>query len=489
MSVRRALRFTSIATAVNFLISLLSVIVISRLLTPAEIGIFSVAVSLIAYTHILREFGVGQYFVQLKELTREHLRAGFTVMLAVSWSIASLLLLLRAPASQFYNHTGLTEVLTVLAVNFVILPFGSPILSVLKREMQFGRLAVVNVVNTVIQVTVTISTAYAGESYMSMAWGSLAGNIANVVLLSVFRRDLALLLPTAKGLKAVLSFGSKASGSSLVGQLGASGPDLVLGKTLGFEAVANFSRGASLNNMILGKVISVIGQIFLPAFAEKLRQGYAPSNLYCNSMILITGITVPLLGYLTLLAKPLILFFFGAQWYEAAYLATFLCLAQLLRAPIIFAANALMAGGYPSEVLRSECVIQGMTIMILMLSLWLTLEHVVYLLVVARLFDLAVYFRALKKCYSITPCEIIVAVWPSYLLLPLTLVGPGIILALDHIEFLSLDLQSIVFASTALAAVGYVGSLRLAKHPVREELVRMVPLLSRALGQKPRTFK
>lgn len=70
MSVRRALRFTTLATVLNFFLSFISVIVVSRLLKPEEIGVFSVAVSLVAYTLILRDFGVGQYFVQLKELTR-----------------------------------------------------------------------------------------------------------------------------------------------------------------------------------------------------------------------------------------------------------------------------------------------------------------------------------------------------------------------------------------------------------------------------------
>ena len=123
MSVRRALRFTTLATVLNFFLSFISVIVVSRLLKPEEIGVFSVAVSLVAYTLILRDFGVGQYFVQLKELTREHIRAGFTVMLLISWSIAALLLLARCPAASFYAHPGLAEIFSVLAFIFLILPF------------------------------------------------------------------------------------------------------------------------------------------------------------------------------------------------------------------------------------------------------------------------------------------------------------------------------------------------------------------------------
>lgn len=482
MSVRRALRFTTLATAINFLLSLISVVVVSRLLKPEEIGVFSVAVSLVAYTHILREFGVGQYFVQLKELTREHLRAGFTVMLLISWAIAAILLLARGPASSFYAHEGLANIFTVLALNFVILPFGSPILSILKREMQFGRLAIVSVTNSIVQVSVTVATALAGESYMSMAWGSIAGNITNLLMLSLMRREYALLLPTNKGLRAVLSFGSKASSGSLVGQLGASGPDLILGKTLGFEAVANLSRAASLNNMILGKVNEIVGQVFFPAFAQGIRDGRAAATMYAESMRLISGIVVPLLGVLALLSQPLILFFFGPQWHEAAYLAIFLCLYQLIRTPVAFAGNALMAGGHAGTVLRCESITQGVGLGILALSIWFDLEQVVYFLLISRLVHFAIFSQALAKYYRLSPAQLVRSVAPSYTLLPGVLAGPAIVLILTHTGALVLPLAATLAIAGLLAAVGYALMLRLTQHPVRQELVRLAPPLGKILG-------
>lgn len=481
MSVRRALRFTSIATAVNFVLSLISVVVVSRLLKPEEIGVFSVAVSLVAYTHILREFGVGQYFVQLKELTREHLRAGFTIMLAVSWTIALALLLTREPVAAFYEHSGLSEVFTILSINFFILPFASPILSVLKREMRFDRLAIVSVSNAAVQVSVTLGTAMAGESYMSMAWGSLAGNVTNVLMLSLMRREFAFLLPSTRGLREVLSFGGKASAGSLVGQFETSGPDLILGKTLGFEAVANFSRGVSLNNMILGKVNELIGQIFLPAFAQGIRDGRPPAAMYCDAMRLITGITVPLIGTLTILAQPLILLFFGPQWYEAAYVAIFLCMYQLVLTPVAFASNALMAGGHAGAVLRSVSMTQGANLCILAFSIWLDLEAVVYLLLIARLCNLVFFFNALSVHYRLTARQLYRAVIPSYALLPATLAGPALVLLAAHYQAgVSSSLQ--IAFSGLLAGLGYVAALRLSRHPVREELIRLAPPLVFLLG-------
>lgn len=482
MSVRQAIRFTTLATIAGFVLSFISVIVVSRLLSPEEIGIFSVAVSVIAYTHILREFGVGQYFVQLKDITRAHLRAGFTVMLLISWSIALALFVLRTPLAAFYRHEGLTSVFAALAINFIILPFGSPILSMLKREMRFDRLAIVSIANSVVQVGVTIGTAMAGESYMSMAWGSIAGNVTNVVLLSAMRPDLALLMPTREGLATVLSFGSKSSAGTLVGELGSSGPDLILGKTLGFAAVAIYSRASSLNNMLLGKVNEIVRNVFLPAFAQGIRDGQSPAQMYRDALRLITGITVPLLSALAILAQPMILFFFGPQWLEAGALALFLCLYLVFRAPTEFASNALIAGGHAGTVLRCETVSQGTLLGVLCLSIWFDLQMVVCLLPIASCTHFLVFGYALRAHYGLSYRTLLTGVGPSYRLIPGTIAGPVVLEAIVRGGYWQPSAFVHLALSSALAACGYVIALRRSGHPVREELIRLAPPLAKVLG-------
>ncbi len=180
MAIRRSLGFSALTQLINFLLSFGSVIIVSRLLTPEEIGIFSVSVSLLGFAHILRDFGVGNYLIQVKEVTRANMRAAFSVMLYSSWLIAALLFLARGPIADFYNREGVAEVIGLIAFNFLIIPFGAPILSVLRREMQFGRITIVSTANTFVQVSVTVICAMNGLSYLSMAWGSIAGMATNV---------------------------------------------------------------------------------------------------------------------------------------------------------------------------------------------------------------------------------------------------------------------------------------------------------------------
>lgn len=481
MSVRRSLGISTLTEVAVFLLSLLSVVVVSRLLAPDEIGVFSVAVSLVGFAHILRDFGAGQYLVQLREISKAHLRAVFTIMLMISWGIAALLFAVRYPIAAFYAHEGVAQVLALLAINFLLLPFGSHILAILKREMQFGKVAIVGLASTSVQVTVTILTAWAGESYLSMAWGSIAGNISNVIILSLMRPEYALLPPTTKGLREVLGFGSKSSVTSIVGELGASGPDLIFGRTLGFEAVAFYSRAASLNHMVLWKLYAVIRQVYFPAFAKGIREGHDAATLYYRSMALIVGIMAPLIVVMALLADVLILFLFGDQWQKSADLAIVLCAFDIIRTPVMLAASSLIACGHVGTVMRCQLITQFIFLLLLSLSIWLPLEYVVYSLILARAIEAAAYMRALHSHFGVKLSLFWLHVRSSYLLIPFAAAGPALLRILA--QYGQIDLPALFFLafSGILAAAGLLLGIFVVHHPLRNEILRLLPALAKKI--------
>ncbi|HEU4375150.1 MAG TPA: oligosaccharide flippase family protein, partial [Telluria sp.] len=69
-STRVSLLFSFVEKYVLVLLSLASGMIISRLLTPAQTGIYSVAAVLLGVAQVLRDFGVGQYLVQERELNQ-----------------------------------------------------------------------------------------------------------------------------------------------------------------------------------------------------------------------------------------------------------------------------------------------------------------------------------------------------------------------------------------------------------------------------------
>lgn len=482
MSVHRALRANTLATAVNFLLALGSAIIIARLLTPKEIGIFSIATSLIGFAHVLRDFGVGQYLVQLKTVTRDDQRAGFAMMLFSSWSMALLMLVTAPLAASFYAQPGIAEVFRVLAGSFALLPFGAHILSMLKREMRFDLVAVVNIINGVISTVVSLLLAWQGYGFTSMAWGTLAGNVANVLMLFALRPEMALMTPRFTGLGNVLTFGGKSTLAALFQQLGGNSADLILGKTISAEAVAQFSRASSPLTMVSAKINEVLLQVFGPAFAKGLREGVSPADLLTRSIQVHTGLYIWMIAMLALVSQSLVLLLFGDQWRQAASLAPWLTAWALLMAPVTLVPTALMSAGGAGPVLRYSLLANAVQMLGMLSSVWLNLEQLVAALLLVRIVLLLVWQRALRMHLDFSSRALWEAVRPSLGLavrsaLPCLL----LLMALRHGPWQvgrMLEIALIGLAGSAL----FLLVLRRSSHPLRQELQRLVPPFAKLLG-------
>ncbi len=482
MTVRRSLGISAFTQFSSFGIQFASVIVVSRLLTPEEVGVFSVAVATLGFAHIFREFGVANYLIQVPEISKERFRAAFSVTLLISWIIAILLLLLRWPLSGFYGHPGLSEVLGLISANFIILPFGTPLLALLRRDMQFDKLAVIGISNALVSAVVTIATAAFGASYMSMAWGAVAGSISNVVILNFMRPGEIFMMPSVRGVGEILRFGSLSSASSLIAELASSAPDLILGKTLGFSDVALYSRANGLRQMATTQVTRLVHRVYFPLFAQALRDGGDPALLYSRAIGYVVAITAPTLALLAVIAEPLIQVLFGDQWLRAAPLASIICGSALFATPTSMAAPSLIAAGKVGLLLRADLTVAATRVGALASSVILDLTQVTLLVAVTYLIELVVYLKAMNLGFGLRASTLWVYIRGSVLLVAITTLGPIGVMFFAGITNGAVASTLVVLISLATGAIGWLFGVFIIAHPLWDEIRR---LIGRARLPKP----
>ena len=110
MSTRKSLFFSFLDRYASLAISVVASMVIARLLTPAEIGVFSVTMVLLMFVTTFRDLGAGQYLVQEKELNHDRVRAVWAVQLGLGLVLACLVLLASYPVAAFLQRAQHTYV-------------------------------------------------------------------------------------------------------------------------------------------------------------------------------------------------------------------------------------------------------------------------------------------------------------------------------------------------------------------------------------------
>ena len=401
-------------------------------------------------------------------------RAAFSVALMTSWAMALVLYLLGKPLSLFYGHAGVAEVLALLAINFLIMPFGTPLVAMIQRDLQFGKLARATIVGAVAHAVVTITAALMGASYLSMAYGAIASHVAKTMALNFMRPGELFMLPGVRGVGDVLRFGSVAGLGAIVREAGASAPDLVLGRTLGFAEVAFFSRAVGLRRMLMAKVVMLVSSVYFPNFSKSVREGGDAAALYARSMNYMVAVTAPALLFLAIMAEPLILFLFGEQWARSVPLATLLCLYACLTTPFQMHVSTLTAVNRVGLILRGDIIIQCLHVGVLMTSIWLSLEQVVMLMVLAYGVEAVVLQRLLKVGLGLSFGRLMREVTPALRLLPFAALGPlAALAALQQTTPGPWAWLLALLAGGALSAGGWLAGVFFTGHVMADEVRRV----------------
>ncbi|MCB1866323.1 MAG: oligosaccharide flippase family protein [Chromatiales bacterium] len=373
-SVRRSLATSFAEKYASLVIDFVAAMVIARLLTPHEVGAYSIAAAVAGFAHIVRDFGVSQYLVREPDLTRERVQSAFGITLILAWSMAVILWLVATPLALVYESATVGEVGRVLAFTFLLLPFGSITMALLTREMWFGKILQIRTSATFTRNAVSISLAWYGVGAVSLAWGAVAGVAVTALLCIPYRRKRFGGLPTLKRAREIFSFSLNVFVERVLYELAASINELMIGRLVGLGGVGLISRAKGLLELFRTLVLSGILPVAMPLVSRLLREGKPIGDLYVRWTGNICAIAWPFYAVLAILASPAISLLFGWQWVEAAPLLQVLVIGRFWGVTLSLHSSILVAIGRPAI----NVFLAGMTIIVLVTTLWLFSPYGLY---------------------------------------------------------------------------------------------------------------
>lgn len=471
-SVRRALVFSFIERYALIAVALASNILVARLLTPEQIGIYSVSLAVIGIAQVLRDFGLGNFLIQQKDLTTAHVRTAFGLSLIIGTVLGGIVALCAPLAARFYDSPAIIEPLLIGALNFLILPFGSISMALLRRDMAFKRLTVVGLIAALGTALTTVGLALQGWGASSMAVGAVVGNLLTGIGAWLARPQRELLLPSLSAWREVARFGSQSSLTSVVTTIAVDINELALGKVLGFASVAMYSRAQGLMNLFHRDLMAAVRNVAFPAFSKAHREAADLEQLYIKSVSAVTVFAWPFYGFVSLFALEVLRLMFGPQWDSAALLVPVFCLAGACAATTNLISSVLMAMGRIDLVTRSELMFQplraGFIVAAAVYFQSLMACALVYLLAFALYIPFIYRFKA--RGLPNDGGRLLRELRQSFLVTLGALALPAALAAWAHfIEPARRGSALLLLAAALLAAVGWLASLHLFRHPLTRD--------------------
>ena len=307
-------------TRVGIEVALLgSMIVLARLITPAEFGIFAIVIIVQELALTMPMEGIGGAIVQRSKIGREHLQGGLVLSLIVAavLSVVTIALAFAAVDPLFGERTAS---LVLLAVPWYLLGalYCVP-MAMLRRRLDFRRISIVDVTQNLVRVAVMVVLAIAGLDAEALVLGCLTGMAAAVVLVLTFAR-----MPVPRwrpqAMRELLPYGGPAALSSVAWTGFRNGDYAIVGATLGTAAAGFYWRGYQLAVEYQRKISVVMTQMAFPVLA-RAESAQDMLALRRRMVQLLTVVLFPLLLTLVLLAPTVVPWLFGPAW-EPAVLPT-----------------------------------------------------------------------------------------------------------------------------------------------------------------------
>jgi PST family polysaccharide transporter len=309
---------TMSAQGAKFFLNLVSTMILARLLTPRDFGLVAMVTTVTSFLRVFKDAGLSIATVQREKITHAQVSNLFWINVGIS-ALTSLALAASAPIiAWFYHNPRLIPITLSLSLTFLISGSTVQHQALLKRQMRFKTLAMIDVGSMIVGVLLGVIMALIGCGYWSLVGSSLSMETSGLVLTWLVSRWRPQLPVRHSGVGPLVSFGAHRTAGDFLLTVARGSDNLLIGKFYGATAVGLYSRASILLIRPLEQFLGPINAVFMPALCRLQSQ---PARY--RAMFLRLYEVIALMGFLftglsLALARPLTLVLLGPKWEETA---------------------------------------------------------------------------------------------------------------------------------------------------------------------------
>lgn len=331
-------------------------LILSRLLFPEAFGLMALVYTFISGLNMFSDTGTDANIIQSK-------RGEDPVFLNTAWTvdcIRGMILWLAAclisfPVANFYNEPLLQYLLPVTALTTLIGGFNSNKVVVANRNLNVGRLIMMDFMVQISGILVTLVLAWVAKSMnaprdiavWALVAGNLVGSICYLVLSYTFiEGESNRFQLDRESLQELFQFGRWIFLSTLLTFFAFQGNNLAIPRLLGvgFFGVYSFAYGLS---QAANAIVSALGtRVLFPSFSELYRN--RPERLYSalrRSRIALNGVNWAVALIFIAFGQQLISVMYDDRYADAGWMLQILALGSLVAMLESTYSNALLAQG------------------------------------------------------------------------------------------------------------------------------------------------
>ncbi|MCB4801839.1 PST family polysaccharide transporter [Methylobacterium brachiatum] len=311
-------------------IDLATLLLLARMLTPADFGLTAIAVSLVAIVEMVLEVPLVQALMRLQKIEKSHLDTAFTLGLLRGGVIAVLMMLAAWPVAHIYDDPRLVPLILVLALGPIARSLYSPTMVHFFRDLDFRVSFVADFSGKVIAALLSLAVLYAGGGY----WALVINPVVSSLMPTILSYVLAPYSPrlSLERLRDFSAFTGWFTSSQVLAAFSWQYDRVFLGYNVEKAVLGRYSLASDFSVMPTQSLIGPAMRPVMAAFATMADDRKRLHLSFLKAARLTMFIALPAGIGIALTSDQIVEVFLGSQWSSASVYLRWLSLAVMLTA-------------------------------------------------------------------------------------------------------------------------------------------------------------
>lgn len=334
-------------TFVERSLGMISMLILARLLVPADFGIIAMGSSFIGMAQLLTAFGFDIALIQNQKSSESHYHTAWTFNVLVGLGILVLMIAVASPIATFYREPEVFWVVCALAIGPLVGGCENIGVVAFRKDLEFRKEFFFQISRKLIGFAVTIPLAFWLRNYWALVAGMLAARLAGTITsywVHPFRPRLSL-----AGAAGIFGFSKWLLLNNAAGFLKERASDFVIGRLSGPAALGIYTLSYEFAHLPTTEIGAPINRALLPGFA-KLEDPEAVRTTYSKAIQVLAMAAVPAAAGILAIAPWFLPVVLGPKWIDGVPVMEVLSISGALLMFQSSICSVLIARGFPAAV-------------------------------------------------------------------------------------------------------------------------------------------
>ncbi|MEI6947127.1 lipopolysaccharide biosynthesis protein [Paraflavisolibacter sp. H34] len=316
---------------IMFVLTIGSNMILARLLAPEYFGLVAMVTAFTGVVTIFSDLGLSTAIIQKEAINHRQVSAVFWINAGITTAIALVLALLAPVLVGFYHEERLLRITLAFAGGIFLSGLGLQHSALMKRQMRFKALSLVQIASTAAGVLAAVLLAWAGFGY----WAIVAVNVLPQAFLTLFLWMACDWRPgfylKAANLRSILGFGAGITGFDLVNYFSRNMDNMLIGRFVGSAGLGLYSKAYQLLMLPINQLRNPLNTVALPALSSLQSDPGKFAAFFRRYVFTLAFFSMPVVVFLGVFSNEVILMVLGPQWVEAGLIFKILAIPAFVQ--------------------------------------------------------------------------------------------------------------------------------------------------------------